>query len=1010
MALFSHRLGRAAALIVASGFVAYAAGDGNLTVSVTDASGRALAGASVTITSPGQIGGARTVVTDAAGKARFLRLTPGAFRVQLSATGFQGQSINNVEVQVDQTASVNAKMAPVGGATVEVVAAAAQVDVTTVTAGTQIGQEEIENLPVARNQLATLNLAPGVVSVGGNPSLAVGLNRDNFGGNGSRNNTYLVDGIDVTSPEAGTSRTQIAPELIQVQDIKTGAITAEYTARAGLFSNVTTKVGSNDFSGGVAVGYQAASLNDKVKSGKFDIGERAIQDFSVWAMGPIIKDTLWYVISYQKVKDEVTVKLDSTATTTPGETRTGVNEDGYRIYGKLTWQITPSDTFSFTFNKNPYEFDNLSTTNVVTRRAAKTVQGGDRFLAHYSHQWAKFFLDVRLASHTEKNEALARYTDGGPQNTLRSLSSLTTLQSQLGNSSAYDKREYKKDQLRVDGTWLFEAMGSHTAKGGFQTGEESLTQEIGVGQGQALESYDLNSYAWSNLPAGNVRSQKVRITTAINNDAALKAAFVGAGYTPTDAGKFQPSDFNSYVFNEATPFGGFYSYRIAQESLAQSEPKMKTRGFYLQDQWQIGAFTFSPGFRVDNYKYLADNGQELFDTGNGFAPRIGVTWDVEGNGKSKAYAYFGRYIDPIKLDMVRFTGSLTSSVRNEQARMLNRWITFNVRGGSKVVDAVFADTFKLPKTDEIRLGYSREFATFYTFEATGTYRKDFDIVEDWDPTLYTDPNALEDEARAVFGLGTRTAVPYASLSTQGKRAVDAFRALVIDPNYFAGGGFSGAQNVARVAGGTLNFVLANLPGGERKYKSLDLTVTRREANHWGGFVSASFVDAQGNSFSSGNADFQGDLAVYDPRLPYTNGTLDGSVDWLFKSYGYYRWDMGMLVGATLNANSGYHYTRGQVGSGRVLQVAPALADFDKEGLGTYKTPTFYQLDIRVQYGKNFNKKVRGEVYLDILNATNRQNATGLSEGLNVRSNAPVPDTPYQYQAPRRFFIGARLKF
>ncbi len=229
MRSLTPRLGRAAALIIASGFLAHAAGDGTLAVSVTDASGKAVAGATVTISSPTQIGGARTVTTDATGKARFVRLSPGAFRIQISATGYQAQTINNVEVQVDQTASVNAKMVPVGGATVEVVAAAAQVDTTTVTQGTQISDVELERLPVGRNQLSTLNLAPGVVastSGNGNPALAVGLNRDNLGGNGARNNTYMIDGIDVTSPEAGTLRTAIAPELIQVQDVKTGAITA----------------------------------------------------------------------------------------------------------------------------------------------------------------------------------------------------------------------------------------------------------------------------------------------------------------------------------------------------------------------------------------------------------------------------------------------------------------------------------------------------------------------------------------------------------------------------------------------------------------------------------------------------------------------------------------------------------------------------------------------------------------------------------------------------------------
>ena len=220
-----------------------------------------------------------------------------------------------------------------------------------------------------------------------------------------------------------------------------------------------------------------------------------------------------------------------------------------------------------------------------------------------------------------------------------------------------------------------------------------------------------------------------------------------------------------------------------------------------------------------------------------------------------------------------------------------------------------------------------------------------------------------------------------------------------------------------MANGTLNFVLANLPGGERKYKSLDLTFTRREFNNWGGFASVSLVDAKGNSYSSGNADYQGDLAIYDPNLPYAKGKLDGSVNWLAKMNGYYHWEMGLTVGATLTANSGYHYTRGAVGSGRILQSinesgVPGTvteATFDQEGFGKYMTPKQYQLDLRVQYGRKFDK-IRGEVFLDIVNATNNQNATDLAEGLNVRAGFPIPDTAWQYQLPRRFALGVRIKY
>ncbi|MBK9797199.1 MAG: hypothetical protein IPP58_12005 [Holophagaceae bacterium] len=412
----------------------------------------------------------------------------------------------------------------------------------------------------------------------------------------------MIDGIDVTSPEAGTLRTNIAPELIQVQDVKTGAITAEYSARAGLFSSVTTKVGGNDFSAGLTAAFAPGSLQNSVAPDRFNVAERNSSDLSIWGMGPIIKDKLWCVVSAQQVKDEVKVKLASTATPTPGESRTGLLQDGTRLFAKLTWQITPSDILSATFNSNPFKFDNLGTPTTLTRRAAKTEQGGNRYILNYGHQWSNVFLDVRYARHQEDNKVIGLYTSEGPQNTIRSASPLTPLQQQLGNSSALDARKYEKDLGRADVTWLFDAAGSHTLKAGFQFGEEKLTQTVGVAQGALYDSFDVGTYTWGALPTSTMSGAKSVSITAINNDPALKAAFVGAGFTPTSTttpGNFVTSDLNSYVFNEPNPIGGFYSYRTIQQSLASSTPKMKTQGFYVQDQWQLGRWTFSPGVRLD---------------------------------------------------------------------------------------------------------------------------------------------------------------------------------------------------------------------------------------------------------------------------------------------------------------------------------------------------------------------------------------------------------------------------
>ena len=1025
MYLSPSRMARTTALLVAMGATLSAAGDGGIAVTVLNTAGAPVKGATVIVASPTQIGGARTEVTDAQGKARFLRLTPGRFKVTVTAKDYQTAAIEKIDVLVDQTQSVNARVAPAGMAVVEVVSSVSAVDMTSITAGTQITQEELSSLPIARNQLATITLAPGVISVGGNPSLAAGLNRDNFGNNGARNNTYMVDGIDVTSPEVGLYRTTIAPELISTQDVKTGAITAEYTARAGLFSNVTTISGSNEYTGGLTYVLRNSSWWSQTGINRLTVVPSQLTDATLFYSGPILKDTLWFVASAQKVKETAIAKVDSTATLTPGETREATINDEQRYFFKLTYAPAPGHTLVAGVSRNPGTFNNLGTVTTPTIRATQTQRGGNNYNLSYTWQETNWILDARFLRHEEADTTLAAYQNAGPQVTVQTDpagGAVPSIQRLYGNSSAGTGRKYTVDNGRVDLTYLFDAAGSHTLKFGLQQGKSQLAQSIFISGGASYENlgpvgnvaanggptYSLVNSTYS----GFVPGTGSRMLTAINGQATY--ASVKTLLDLNHDGSVDLTELLSYRFNEladpANPARGYLGYRLNLASQATSVPKMETQGGYVQDSWQIGRFNFPPGIRFDAYEYKADNGTSLFKTGINWAPRIGLTWDVNGDSRTKAYAYVGRYIDPIKLDMVRFTGSLTSSVQTEDIRIGGVWVTENTRGGSKVVDAVFADSFKLPKTDELRIGLARDLGNNWSIEGTYTYRRDFDIVEDWDPTLYTSASNLEAEARSIWDPAVNPRALPVSAATLA-RVVAAFRGLVIDPNYFGGGGFTGAQNVARVASGSLNFVLANLPGGSRVFNSFDVTLTKKYSDHWGGFATYTRTRATGNSNSSGNADFQGDLARFDPRLPFNNGALEGSVDWMAKGYGYYKWDSGLLIGATYNVVSGYHYTNGQVLSTRLLATPPADGSaINIETLGAAMSPRYDTTDVHVQYDFKPYGKIRPSVSLDVFNFFNRQSPTDVAPVTNFPVSGKVIGEAYGWLPPRRYNLGVKILF
>lgn len=1026
MNLLNSRIARATALIVAAGFVAHAAADGTITLTVTDRSGKPIQGALVAASSPNQIGGKKTSTTDAQGRVRFSNLAPGSFKLEVSASGFQSITIPTVGVQVDQVTATTAKMSSASEAVVEVISAVAAIDVTSVTTGTHFGQEELQAMPLGRGQLSALTMVPGVISTGGNPALAAGLNRSNIGGaQGAANNTYLLDGIDVTNPETGTLRTTIAQELIQDQDIKTGGITAEYSARAGLFTNAVTINGSNEFSGGVSIYSQNPSLAASVGRDKPLLSDRKANEYSAWVSGPIIKDKVWYVVSASKLKDTSTVTLSAA---NGGGKYDTVNNDESRIFGKLTWQIASDHMLQGIFSRNPGEFDNGAPT-VLPHRLFLTKRGGNRFSLNYTWSQPSTILEVKVARHEELDTVQAFSSSLGPQTTVRSSTSLTPLQIQLGNSSANTTTEYQKNQVRIDFTKFFDFMGSHVLKTGYQGGDDSFTETRGINNGALFENFDA-VYTMNQISAsvsGAVRGARTKTLGVINNNATY--ASVKAFLDANGNGTVSDVEFGNYSFGEQDPAhpGTYYGYRNILNSSAESTPKLKTFGLYVQDAWQIGRWNLTLGVRGDDYKFSADSGEQIWKSNlsDNLAPRIGVSWDVNGNGRTKLFGFWGRYIDPMKLDMVSFGGSLISTTTNEDLRINNTWVTENVRGGTAVRDAALVDSLVNPKTDELRLGFSKDFGK-YSLDIAGTYRHDFDIVEDFDPGAYSDPDALEAEARTSMGIGGEVGkytgagsagTAYSAsgiLNAAGKTIIDYWRALVLPESFWATGGRTGAQSLEDYHDGKVNFFLGNLPGAYRTFRSLDVTLTRKLENKWGGFVSGTIVSASGNSLSSGNADFQGDLAQYDPRLPFTNGRLEGSPDYLAKGNVYYKWDNGLMVSMTYQMHSGYHYSDSVLSSGRTLQATPVITSsttgrFYENQAGRNRTPVVRSMDLRVQYGATFAKKIRGEVYVDVFNAFNTQGPTDLAEGTNVRAGF-APHAPFRFQAPLAMRIGARLKF
>ncbi len=236
-----------AALVFAVSTVAHAQGNttGSLTGTLTDASGGVLPGATVTLSGP-NIQGTRTDTTDGQGTYRFRNLPPGrGYRVAASLSGFREAVQDNIQVLLGQEGSVNLTLSPAGvSEQVEVTAATPLVDVSSTSGGVNITSNLFETLPSARGFQQLTAMAPGVALDMGDHDRRFS-DSPTVGGSSAPENNYIIDGLSVTDPRYGTSGANLTMNFIQEVQVITSGFQAEYGRSTGGVFNVVTKSGSN---------------------------------------------------------------------------------------------------------------------------------------------------------------------------------------------------------------------------------------------------------------------------------------------------------------------------------------------------------------------------------------------------------------------------------------------------------------------------------------------------------------------------------------------------------------------------------------------------------------------------------------------------------------------------------------------------------------------------------------------------------------------------------------------
>lgn len=970
-----------AALTSAAAF----ADTGGLRVKVLDVAGKPVAGATVKASTVESLV-SRQGVTDSDGFVRLIGLDPSAkYSIEVNSNGFE--QLNRDKVRVVSGKNFNLNLALISAddkiERIEVRGRVAQIDTSSTSTGLDLTLDMLDSLPTGRTYQSYLQLAPGTKpSSGGNPSSKSGVNYSDSGGvyGASSDNVYYVDGINVTDNNTGTFGANFNSEIIQEQQVLTGGIPAEYAGGAGLVSRVITKSGSNEFEGSINYYFQNDSLVAKNKN--LEASKYSTFDTAFTLGGPIIKDELWFFMSYQ-LKN----RQDDVSDPIAGTLQRSVENESKLGFAKLTWQATENDRFTGSFFNDPTEISGSRVATTLNNRDTARDQGGDNFHLEYVHTWDDVIFTADYSSHEGELTDLA--ADTSTRNDVAYLGG-SPISSDLeqGGRGSNTTTFRNSNELKVAVQYYLDTddFGTHDIKTGYSQTESSFKTSLEyTGDGAQYTSIaaanagaTLGSYAndaWTGTTdLSDADYARIITNMGSSNDNAYYLNLLDSDGN----GTISTAELSALAFNSTAgnPTNQVNAYRINMTQTAPVEMKIKGQVFYIQDNWTYDDLAINVGLRTEKYEHISSAGDTIATFDWEIAPRISAAYDINSDGESKISAFWGRYYDPIRTDMTGFAGNLTGPIREEEIFVGDRWLTFRTRGGDKGgQDAFFAPNIKTPYTDELQIVYSRALTDDMSVDVSYTNRVTKDIMEDYDLGLFS-------------GDALKGSPFYLPLSYFGYDSVP-----------------------------ESNYVIGTLAGAKREYEGVEVTFRKRRVDNWNMLASYTYNDAQGNSNSDGNADYQGDVLELDPAAPNVWGDQPGNIEHLAKVAGSYFWDSGFEVGAVYNWNSGTTYsTTYQRGSRHFPVLVDEAYEFGgqtarwiKEGsVGANKSASYGTLDLRIKYVHEFDQ-YKAEFFLDIFNALDHQ-AVEREQDLLAGDGNYAFGKAIQWVTPRSFYLGAKVSF
>lgn len=302
-------------LFAAAGSQAQSPTTGQITGVVKDPSGAVIGSANITLTSVAGI--ERVAASDAAGRYALSLLPPGNYRLEAEKAGFGKATVRDVAVRITETTRLDISLQLAEQeAVVDVRSEPPLVQTENAARGTVIQQEQIRQLPLpTRNFQQLLTLTPGTSGPVQNSSeLGRGAAPIFVNGNRSTSNSVIINGTDANSIGTGSLPNLAVPATDSLQEfiVQTSQYDASQGRVAGGVVAAVTKSGTNQLHGNVYEFFR----NDALNANNYFLNHSGVprppykrNQFGATLGGPVVKDRVWFFLSYQGSRERNATSL-----------------------------------------------------------------------------------------------------------------------------------------------------------------------------------------------------------------------------------------------------------------------------------------------------------------------------------------------------------------------------------------------------------------------------------------------------------------------------------------------------------------------------------------------------------------------------------------------------------------------------------------------------------------------------------------------------------------------------